>query len=44
MRQNYKHYQDDEKKRLIMECRKSGLSVINGAPKTTSTAVLFTAG
>lgn len=26
MRQHYKHYSDDEKKRLILECRQSGLS------------------
>ncbi|MDV9522916.1 IS66 family insertion sequence element accessory protein TnpA [Clostridioides difficile] len=26
MRQHYKHYSNDEKKRLILECRQSGLS------------------
>ncbi len=26
MHQHYKHYSNDEKKRLIMECRQSGLS------------------
>lgn len=26
MRQHYKHYSDNEKNRLIMECRQSGLS------------------